>query len=114
LRKFVFWREYFEAEEMFCDCIQLLNKNSLWIWFVSAARSDSTPLTAQVTQVAVSAARSDSTPLTALAVISNLGDSEFDARKNKRNHISAIKRQKAVEFMSKMRYAIFVDIVFNF
>jgi hypothetical protein len=33
LRKFVFWRTELEAERLLCECIQLLNKNSLWIRF---------------------------------------------------------------------------------
>jgi hypothetical protein len=36
LKKFVFSGRSFEAEETFCDCIPLLNKNFLWIRFVKS------------------------------------------------------------------------------
>jgi hypothetical protein len=32
-----FCRGWLEAGTVLCDCIQLLNKNSLWIWFVYSA-----------------------------------------------------------------------------
>jgi hypothetical protein len=67
LRKFVFWRECFEAEETFCESIPLLNKNSLWIWFVDSISAFSLNLrwlrTAKdKSNLPLSAARSDSTP----------------------------------------------------
>jgi hypothetical protein len=62
LKKFVFLRGWLEAEERFCDCIQLLNKNSLWIRFVKAVSF----------------------------VISNSCNFEFEAVKNKRIHVFAI------------------------
>jgi hypothetical protein len=43
LKRFVFLRGWLEAGTALYDYIRLLNKNSLWIRLVSAARRDSTP-----------------------------------------------------------------------
>jgi hypothetical protein len=40
LKKFVFWRGWLEAEKTFCESIQLLNKNSLWIRFVDSVSAE--------------------------------------------------------------------------
>jgi hypothetical protein len=69
LKRFVFWREGLEAGIGFCDCIPLLNKNSLWIRFGFSENLD-------------------------LFTISFIWNFEAEARKNKKSQRFVIRTQK--------------------
>jgi hypothetical protein len=89
LRKFGFGRGGLEAGTSLCDCIQLLNKNSLWIRFGFSGHRLS-------------------------VAISKSAIFEAKAEKDKKIHKFARKQQRAVESMPKEMDEIFGDRVFIF